>query len=265
MKKRVLTGLIALIGFICFFAILAAMTPTDTEEKALADETEASSTEESEVFLPGSGKLSKEQTALIEEEVQIEDVPMLNQLDSPRLRNGCEITALAMLLNFHDVEVTKNELAEEIHVVDYQNEDGNYGDPNEGFVGDMTGDYGAGYFVYHEPIFEVAVEQVPDDMTVIDFSGGSFEEIQYYLSIGSPVWVITTTNYAATNDLETWNTENGDVEISMSEHSVLLTGYDETSVYLNDPYGNENYQTDLKDFVASWEQMDSQAITIIEA
>lgn len=49
----------------------------------------------------------------------------------------------------------------------------------------------------------------------------------------------------------------------MSEHSVVLVGYDEKNVYLNDLYGNKNYATNSSDFVASWEQMGSQAVTML--
>lgn len=191
------------------------------------------------------------------------DVDLLNQMDAPRLRNGCEVTSLAMLLNYFDVEVTKNELADELPSISYQDEQGYYGDPNEAFVGNVYGN-GSGYFVYHDPIYDLAVEYVSKDLKAIDLTGCEFPEVQHYLANGSPVWVITTTIYDETNDIAIWETKNGDVEISMSEHSVLLVGYDKDYVYLNDPYGNKDYQTDLDNFVESWEQMGNQAITVVE-
>lgn len=194
------------------------------------------------------------------DEVHLE-VPLLLQMDEPQVYNGCEITSLAMLLNYFNIEVTKNELAANVNSVDYIDEDGNYGDPNEGFVGDIYGN-NAGYFVYHEPIRELADQYITDELEVVDLTGENFEAIQSYLSQESPVWVITTTAYAPTDDMMAWETKNGEVEVSMSEHSVVLTGYDEESVYLNDPYGNEDYQVDLETFIESWEQMGSQAITI---
>src|SRR5215510_6806733 len=45
------------------------------------------------------------------------DVPLLNQMDKPLLYNGCEVTSLAMILNYNGVKVTKNELAENIKTV----------------------------------------------------------------------------------------------------------------------------------------------------
>ncbi|MHC5248094.1 C39 family peptidase [Enterococcus sp. LJL90] len=269
MNKKYLLGFAAVIGFIAVVIIVANLTATDPlEEEAMADTTTTSTTSSTEEIIEitsGTAELTETQTAEILTSAAIENVPLINQLDSPRLRNGCEVTSLAMMLNYYNIEVSKNELADALPSVAYQDEEGYYGDPNEGFVGDITGDIGAGYFVYHEPIFNLAQNYLTEDLTAIDFTGSDFSKVQYFLSTGSPVWAITTTNYAATNDLETWETVNGPVEISMSEHCVVLIGYDEEYVYLNDPYGNENYQTSLTDFVASWEQFGSQAIAITEA
>ena len=43
------------------------------------------------------------------------DVILYNQMDAPRLYNGCEVTSLAMLLHYNRYEhVTKNKLANEV-------------------------------------------------------------------------------------------------------------------------------------------------------
>ncbi|MHC5248753.1 C39 family peptidase [Enterococcus sp. LJL90] len=192
------------------------------------------------------------------------DVPLLNQMAEPRLYNGCEVTSLAMILNYHGFAVTKNQLAEELPTVSVQDANGNYGNPHEAFVGDMTANSGPGYFVYHEPIYQLASQFIDDSYEAIDLSGSDFTEIQRQLSIGNPVWVITTTIFAETGDNFTWQTATGEVSVSMSEHSVVLTGYDENEIYLNDPYGNQDYATDLEAFIASWEQMGRQAVVITE-
>lgn len=189
------------------------------------------------------------------------DVPQVNQMDSPSLYNGCEVTSLAMLLNYYGNNVTKNELAETLSFLPYKDNSGYYGNPNEGFVGDIYGN-DAGYFVYHEPIFALAENYNTKELVASDLTGDNFSSIQRALTAGNPVWVITTTSFSATTDMMTWRTNSGTVEVSMSEHSVVLIGYDENHVYLNDPYGNENYATDITNFIASWEQMGSQAITM---
>lgn len=189
------------------------------------------------------------------------DVPLLNQLDEPSLYNGCEVTSLAMLLNYRGISVTKNELAQNIAVVPLTDENGNYGDPNQGFVGSIDGSE-KGYSVYHGPIAKLAQSYVGKDLKVVDLSNHSFNTLLNTLSNGNPVWVITTVNYAATDDMETWQTANGEVEISWSVHSVVVTGYDENYIYVNDPYGEKDKKVDRTSFKQAWIQMGRQAVTI---
>lgn len=193
------------------------------------------------------------------------DVPLINQMDNPKIYNGCEVTSLAMLLNYAGVDVTKSELAEALPKVPYLYYSGLNGDPNEGFVGNIYGGAaGKGYFVYHKPIFDLAEKYLPDNLKAVDLTGKDFRKLQENLTEGRPVWVITTSTFSKTTDVTTWKTKSGDVRVSMQEHSVLLTGYDKDSVYLNNPYGNKDFKTDRKKFVESWEQMGSQAIVVIK-
>src|SRR4051794_5811406 len=90
---------------------------------------------------------------VLAEEIQL-DVPLLNQMDAPRLFNGCEVTSLAMLLQYWGIHVTKNELAAQIPRVPLQYSNGKSGNPNMGFVGNMED--GPGLGVYHGPIFYLA-------------------------------------------------------------------------------------------------------------
>lgn len=189
------------------------------------------------------------------------DVPLIDQMEEPSLYNGCEITGLAMMLNYAGVAVTKNELAEKIRVVDYQDEKGIYGDPNDGFVGDIYGN-STGYSVYHKPIVSLAKEFISKDLKVVDLTNQDFETILLQLLEDRPVWVITTVPMKATADMEKWKTANGTIKISWNVHSVLMTGFDQNSIYINDPYGDKNKKVDRDDFEEAWLQMGSQAVVI---
>ena len=57
------------------------------------------------------------------------DVPLLNQLDPPALLLGCEVTALAMILQYNEIPVTKNELAGKLPVVPIYYENGSARQP----------------------------------------------------------------------------------------------------------------------------------------
>jgi uncharacterized protein YvpB len=198
-----------------------------------------------------------EPTSLQKEKILL-DVPLLKQMDAPRLYNGCEVTSLAMLLQFHGLSVTKNELATKITRVPLNYQDGKKGNPNVGFVGNMED--GPGLGVYHEPIFKLAQSYVNDRAE--DLTKQPFSVVIDKLAAGSPVWVIITSSFAPTSEIKTWTTPQGPVEVTFKMHSVVITGYDQESIFINDPYGGKNKKVNKENFIKAWEQMGSQAIVI---
>jgi uncharacterized protein YvpB len=187
------------------------------------------------------------------------DVPLLNQMDAPRLYNGCEVTSLAMILLYAGYDVTKNELAEQIPYVPLQYDNGLRGNPNKGFVGDMQN--GPGLGVYHGPIMDLAKKIAGDK--AVDKTGETVKEAIYEpLDQGNPVWIVTTVDFTQTGDMETWETPNGKADVTYSVHSVTVTGYTEDTVLLNNPYGQKNQEVDRENFEKAWKQLGSQAIYI---
>lgn len=88
-------------------------------------------------------------------EASLMDVPLENQFTEPALENGCEVTALSMLLQFYGYQVDKNQLAELLDYVPLYEDETHRGDPREGFVGNIYGgDEAMGVWV--EPIAKVA-------------------------------------------------------------------------------------------------------------
>ncbi|CZQ90392.1 C39 family peptidase [Trichococcus collinsii] len=188
------------------------------------------------------------------------DVPLLNQMDYPVLYNGCEVTSLTMILQYNNVDVSKNDVAAWLPSVPIIYENGLRGNPNDAFVGDITG-YNSGFSVYHRPIAVLAANFVSSDR-IKDITGSPFEAVIAALNQGYPVWTITSTSYAPVADMEVWQTPTGEVSISYSEHSVVVVGYDDNYFYVNDPYGQKNQAVEKSAFIASWEQFGSQAIYI---
>lgn len=200
-----------------------------------------------------------EQTVLI-------DAPVINQL--PELPRGCEVTSLAMLLQYAGVSVDKMTLASEIKKDPnpYKVSDRKiyFGHPNDGFVGSMYTKEDPGLGVYHKPIKELAERYLPRQIE--DLTGSPFTELKIHLSDKRPVWVITNTSYKELplSEFQTWHTPSGVINITYKEHSVLLTGFDEDYVYFNDPLtGEKNKKAPIMDFEQSWVQMGSQAITYL--
>ncbi|MEH7331079.1 C39 family peptidase [Neobacillus drentensis] len=246
MKKMLIIGIILLITFFSAKSILAVKssvalpefkavnTPLITREVALQKESP---------ILPDSKLL---------------DVPLLNQMDKPLLYNGCEVTSLAMLLNYSGVKVTKNELAKNIKTVPLTYSNGKKGNPNAGFVGDMA--HGPGLGVYNGPVYELAQKYAGDK--AVNLTGSPFTDLLKKISQGHPVWIITTASFAPVSVFQTWDTPQGKIDITFSEHSVVITGYDENYIYINDPYGTKNKKLDRDNFIKAWEQMGKQAIII---
>lgn len=187
-------------------------------------------------------------------------IPALQQF--PELPRGCEVTSLAMLLNFAGVSVDKLTLADEIPKVPYFS-DGYFGNPHQGFVGNMYTYNQPGLGVYHEVIEDHASQYLPGQIE--NLTGDPFSSMQKKLNAGKPVWVIvgSTFSFLPEEQWETWNTKEGEIKITRRMHSVLVTGYDENNVYFNDPfYPDQNKSANLQSFVASWTQFGSQAISL---
>lgn len=207
-----------------------------------------------------------EKDKTLKEKVLI-DVPLI--LQYPELARGCEVTSLAMLLNYDNKEVNKLELAKKVKKEEAQysqDKDGRifYGNPYDGFVGDMYNWNNRGYGVYHGPIAELAKEYSGDK--VIDLTGLEFEEILQFIERGNPVWIITNATYKPLPEesFEIWHTKTGIVKITKKLHSVVISGYDKENVYFNDPLSNtKNRKMNKEEFKKAWEQMGNQAVVIV--
>ncbi|GGH84386.1 uncharacterized protein YvpB [Pullulanibacillus pueri] len=189
---------------------------------------------------------------------KILDVTLINQL--PELPNGCEVTSLTMLLQSAGIDVDKMTVADKMKTVPFE-ENGLKGDPNEGFVGNMY--HGPpGYSVYHGPVADLAKQYLGN--RVMDMTGSDWKKVEEQIIKGKPVWVIVNVQFKKLADSywEDWKTKNGTMKVTMQEHSVLVTGFDEKNVYFNDPLaGIKNRKANKEDFKEAWEQQGKQAIS----
>ncbi|MGM9925644.1 MAG: C39 family peptidase [Bacillus sp. (in: firmicutes)] len=199
----------------------------------------------------------------VKSEVAPMDVPLV--LQYPELPRGCEVTSLAMALQYSGYDVDKMELADKIAKEPFES-GGLKGNMHKGFVGAMDTLDRDGIGVYVEPIVELAKEYAPN-RKVKNITGESADEMYRAVSQGYPVWVITNARFKELTDdhFRTWKTADGDMQITYRQHSVVITGYDEDTVYVNDPLKSEkNVALDRADFEAAWTQMGSQAMYIAE-
>ena len=198
-----------------------------------------------------------------DEKVILSNVPLIQQL--PELDRGCEVTSLAMMLQYAGVSVDKMTLANEIKKVDFI-DDGVRGNPNEGFVGNIYTFSESGYAVYHGPLFQLAEKYLPNK--AVDLTGKNIEEIYKSIKAGQPVVMITNATFAPLDEAEftTWETNSGDVSITYNEHCIVLIGYDQESVYIRDPLeGSLDVKVPRETFEQAWAQMGSQAISYVKS
>ncbi|QFX98298.1 peptidase C39 family protein [Bacillus cereus] len=198
-----------------------------------------------------------------DEKVILSNVPLIQQL--PELDRGCEVTSLAMMLQYAGVSVDKMTLANEIKKVDFI-DNGVRGNPNEGFVGNIYTFSESGYGVYHGPLFQLAEKYLPNK--AVDLTGKNIEEIYKSVKAGKPVVMITNAAFAPLDEDEftTWETNSGDVSITYNEHCVVLIGYDQESVYIRDPLEDSlDVKVPREAFEQAWVQMGSQAISYVKS
>lgn len=153
-------------------------------------------------------------------------VPMISQ--RPELPNGCEITAVTMMLQYAGANVNKMQLAYEMP---------RSSNPNYGYMGQPWDNTGVTIF---PPALMRLVEKYAGSAK--NLTGQGLDAIKYQISIGHPV--------------VTWNTLHG-----FPYHALTVTGYDSNYIYYNDCWLNQPMQMDINQFLANWNTQDRRAIS----
>lgn len=190
------------------------------------------------------------------------DVPVVSQL--PELKNGCEITSLTMMLNYNGISVDKMTLADKVKKdttpITYNGSSiGSWGNPNVGFVGDITGK-SPGYSIYPEPLKPLVEEYMPGKSLILN--GVDYSDIEKVLADKRPVVVWVTVDFKPPTRQAQWVSNGVNITVNLSQHAVLLTGYDENNVYYNDPLDNgKNKSVSKENFKGIWQTMGKHALS----
>ena len=191
------------------------------------------------------------------------DVPLIRQ--NPELKYGCEVTSLAMVLQYAGVKVDKMTLAEEIKKDSdpiVKTKSGNivsWGNPSDGFVGDMTGKE-KGYAVYDQPLTDLMEKYMPE--RAVNLTGSPFDELLRYVQNKHPVVVWTTGDYRLPDRWESWNHESETIKTPLDLHAVVLVGFDDKNVYINDPlWGKKAHRVNKEQFISSWVALNKRAVS----
>ncbi|MCL6459866.1 MAG: C39 family peptidase [Gorillibacterium sp.] len=276
MTSKNTLNLVFLTGLITFAALYAIGVAIDKDSGHLAalmgfESTVQSVQEEIEPDpeIEDNIEVTLEVKKLTVKEIML-DAPSLSQM--PELFNGCEITSLSMLLQYIDKDIdigegidkiTLSQMIEKDPAPMKKNTKGeitSWGNPQKGFVGDING-YHKGFGVFHKPIVKL-IEKIKPNLA-LDLSGHTFEEILIQLQEGKPVVVWTNITLGPLDSgWMTWNTAEGPVRGTWKEHAVLLVGFDQEHLYINDPLdGSKSKVVNRATFIDSWIQMGEQAVT----
>ncbi|MFJ8528245.1 S-layer homology domain-containing protein [Bacillus sp. NPDC094106] len=191
------------------------------------------------------------------------NVPSLYQF--PELNNGCEVVSLQMLVE-HYIGRSLNKVIfafempfDTTRLQKYNGKFQVWGDPDVGFVGDVTGNT-PGYSINPEPLKQLLDKYARGT----NLTGNDFSVLENYVRNGKPV--VTWVTVALNNPRETitWTTPEGKtIYARMNTHAVVLTGVDDNYVYYNDPfYGTKNVRASKDWFVSIYNQMGKKSLSI---
>ncbi|MGL5676794.1 MAG: C39 family peptidase [Cellulosilyticaceae bacterium] len=193
-------------------------------------------------------------------QVMVQNVPVLNQ--HPELPTGCEATALTMVLKYYGVNITKEQVARDMPKASrpvYRDGKLRGETPNKAFIGDPFSKNGFGVF---SPVILNMIESYLPGRSE-NLGGGSFDKVYKALDEGRPVMTWTTIGLSEPSENSRWYTTAGETVVwKVPEHAVVVVGYDDKYIYVNDPYSGTQKKRDKNLFVKRWEQMGRQAVAV---
>ena len=189
---------------------------------------------------------------------------------NPELPNGCEITSLAILLNWAGYPIDKVELSDNyLPKQGFYRSDGvlHGADPNQAYAGDPSSS-SSGWYCFEGPILEAANAYLSDRNTTqraAPLSGTTREELENYMNAGIPLAVWVTLDYSAprTRTSSSWLLPDGTNYVPYTNlHCVVLAGWDGDSYLIANPI--EGWQTISPDaFWSCFDAMGRRAVAVL--
>lgn len=158
---------------------------------------------------------------------QINGVPLIAQ--RPELPNGCEITAVTMMLRYAGAKVDKMQLAREMP---------RSKDPNKGYIGNPWDRSGVTIF---PPALMGLVQKYAGN--AINMTGMSFDAIRYQVGLRQ-------------HPVVAWLTLHG-----FPFHAVVVIGYDASNVTYLDCWTNQRGTMSIAAFEKNWQTQKRRAIS----
>ena len=192
-----------------------------------------------------------------------------NILQTPELPNGCEVTSLAIVLNYLGFNADKVSLSDNLLAKKVPYTDANPAKENAGNPRDAVKSYGC----WAPVIRDTAVKYLSNIVSTgssakydpRDLTGTHPRELYRLVSLGIPVIVwVTNPIDDAPYLMNSWTAKDGAlINWKHPSHTVVLTGYDLSgkTVTLSDPLqGTVKVSAEI--FETRYAQMGSQAVAI---
>ncbi len=175
-------------------------------------------------------------------------LPVENIMQKPELPNGCEVTSLAIILNYAGIEVDKCELSDK-----YLPKSSTLNaDPNEYYLREPRSN---GFYCFAKPLItctEAYAEKNSLSITTEDLTGKDVSALYKTLDEGHPVVVWGTLIWA--------NPGKYDSGLYYNLHCLVLSGYTDKTVTIQDPLNGETTISRFK-FEEVWYKMGQRAMT----
>ena len=177
---------------------------------------------------------------------------------------SCEAASLKMALTGKSIFVSENEIMEKIgYDVETPRRGETWGDPHQGYVGDIDGKMcKTGFGVYWEPVAVAAKHWRGAEA----FSGGTIEDVVREIQAGNPIIVWGSLSNSALTDCS-WYTEEGNYIPAFKEtHVRVVIGFvgpadNPSKIILNDPLAGRVYwSTDY--FLQNWSVFNSSGVVV---
>lgn len=181
----------------------------------------------------------------------------------PDYPTGCESVSLYMLLNYYGIDVTVDDIIDELPKgpVPYGSGDNVKGaNPEKEFVGNPKSKYS--YGVFNEPIRQTANKFKEGALTK---KNASIDDLYKILLKKNPIEVWFTTDMEEGiiyREQDKWyDYETGEiVRWPRHEHAILVTGIDSDYIYYNDPNTGKKEKLEIDEFNKFFQQMEGRIV-----
>lgn len=182
-----------------------------------------------------------------------------NIYQSPQLPNGCEITSATIVLNYWGFDVDKVTMADVYLPKQYPYYQA---DPEVAYMGNPH--TGQGWYCLPEPVV-TAVNAYFDaigetDMKAENITGATVDELKTYIQSGRPIVFWATVGFQNIQYSNSFTLPNGQKPYT-GLHCLVLTGYDESTMYIADPMGRTS-QVSIERFTEIYDGMEQRAVLI---